>query len=106
MDDYFRYHIKRVNQPLVVGSNVWELLTLILILCCQFGCGGNDVTTPNNGNPPPTITIEKIRAENAKEVESDLPTLLNGVLVGFYMSPTTWKMPIATPCQQARFLGC
>ena len=77
-------------------------MTLTLILCCLFGCGGNDITTPNNGNPVPTITIEKIRGEKVEvveKVESGLPTIVDDVLVGFhskiiatYAEKISWRL--------------
>ena len=84
------------------GNWLLKLLTLTLILCCLFGCGSNDVTTPNNGNPVSTITIEKIRGEKVEvveKIESGLPTIVNGVLIGFhskiiatYAEKISWRL--------------
>ena len=90
------------KQTVVVGSNVWKLLTLTLILCCLFGCGSNDIIASNNGKPVPTITIEKIRGEKVEvveKVESGLPTIVDDVLVGFhskiiitYAKKISWRL--------------
>ena len=80
-------------------------MPLILILCGLFGCGGSDVTAPHNGNPVPTITIEKIRGEKVEvveKIESGLPTMVNDVHVGFhseiiatYAEKISWRLNAA-----------
>ena len=84
------------------GNWLLKLLTLTLILCCLFGCGSNDITASNSGNPVPTITIEKIRGEKVEvveKIESGLPTIVDDVLVGFhskiiatYAEKISWRL--------------